>query len=664
MAFFLVGAVSVHNLVNRNIARAHIDEYTTIFLGTKFLSPWTGAPYGVQVGEMTRWFVRLLYPFGVYYMNSRMGGDWEGEVLNPPNTRDAPVREFRSGWTYPGGYYLREKFLDENFDFFMTDGFERDPNVQDYVFALRFAFGLMVILSFSLVMYALCLKVNAVASAMYGLLVLSNSVVYGEFAYFYAETALFLIFNITIFLYLRAETTDNRLSAWLGFWSAAALSTKMMGILIAVPAFLHILVKRARKGQDKAQDYRLELYAFAFVISLAAINFWSKSLFDFINETLANVYNYAGRRSAQDIPLRQFSEIISELGGVFVFLYASIFLWLVSRWRRNLAPVYALGVVAAVVTWSLSNASIWSGRNVATVYIAMSFIVALGAGKILETTVRKFHNSAPFFLRRCSAAAITVFLIATVAIPAVWLPSLDSIFSGEVRAQARCDTIAALGLSEEDIFRLTGRNDVEIFNRIDGPVVPGVDGRTDRSSEWWKKYTDFDCLVVRRRGENKHISNYFAPFTHEMSIRVGNLFFFEPRRMSAAEREEAYRAAWPSIVDRAPAAQSNFDVYVDDNAMTFIKDPCTRTDTQGFFFLRIYPVDKRNVPAGRRDNDLLDWIFEQHGARFNGRCMATVPLPTYDIALARAGQTDGFHTVWEVEITFDGSATSATSPTP
>ena len=57
-AFLLVGAVSVHNLISRNVARVHIDETTTLFLGTRFLSPWDAAPYPVHVGEMNRWLVR------------------------------------------------------------------------------------------------------------------------------------------------------------------------------------------------------------------------------------------------------------------------------------------------------------------------------------------------------------------------------------------------------------------------------------------------------------------------------------------------------------------------------------------------------------------------------------------------------------------------------
>lgn len=701
LAFFLVGAVSVHNLVSRNIARGHVDEYHTLFLGSYFLSPWTDASYGVQVGEMNRWFVRLLYPLGIYYMNTRMGGDWEGETLDVSGLRAPPARNFgyyknvrmdsdwegetadvpslrapparEDGWQYPGGYYLKEKFRGASWNFFESSDFERDSNVQDYVFAMRLAFGLMAILSFSLVIYALCSKANAVASAIYGFLILLNTSVYKEFSFFYSETSLFIVFNLAMFLYLRAETITNRISIFFGFLSAAALGIKLTGVLIAIPAFLHVLVNRKRiSRKDRAQDWRFELYVLTLAISFVGINFWSGSLFDFINESLANVYNYGGRRTDRDIPLRYFSEIFSELGGVFVISCIAVFLWLVSQWRRDLAPVYALGVVIAIIVLSLSNATVWAVRNVLSLYVAMSFIIALGVGKMLEKAADRNPKSDWDFIRICSAATMAIFLIFTAAVPAVWLPSLKDIFFSEVRMETgSCDDIAALGLSAEDAVRLTGREDAVAFPRLGGADGGGAHaGQSGRPSpEWYREYTDFDCLVIDRRGENKHISNYFAPFTHDMRIRVGNFFFYGPHSMSPMERARAYRAAWRSVIDRVPTARSDFDVHIDGNTIIFVKQSCAPEDTDGYFVLRIYPVVERDVPERRRGDPFhgfvfKDFIFEDYGARFDDKCLLQAPLPTWDIARVRAGQTDGFRQIWEVDIPFADGAAAVTNSTP
>ena len=661
LAFFIAGAVFVHNLVSRDIARMHIDETTTLFLGTQFLSPWDAAPYPVHVGEMNRWLVRLLYPLGIYYMNTRMGGDREAEFLSLPGPPGAPNPATYNGWRYPGGYYLKEKFSSEDWNF--AEDFKRDPNVQDYVFAMRFAIGLMAILSFSFLIWMFCLKANAVASAVYGVLVLSNSIVFSQFQWFYTEASLFLIFNLAMLLYLRAETVTYRASVWFGFLSAAALSTKLTGILVAAPVFLHVMLHRLRENRERMRDWRFEIYAITFVLSLAAINFWSKSIFNFVNETLANVYNYSGRRDAEDIPLRYFSETASDIGYPFIILYIGLFFWLVARLRRDLALVYALGVIIAFTVWSLSNATVyvWGARNSAPLYVAMSFIVALGAGNLMELVARKAGNLGKIVSEACSATAVVAFLVTAIAVPNLRLSSLEKLFSDDVReAAARCDDMAVIGLSEEDAVRVGGRSDITVFERLDWPLrSTEEDGRVVR---WYEKYTNFDCLIVKRKGENKHISNYFAPLTHDMSIRMGNLFFFEPRAPSAAEREKMYREAWSRIAASAPAAQSVFDIYVDGNALIYIKQHCAPKDTIGYFFLRVHPVDREGASGGLGPaTKALDFDFERHGARFDGKCMASVPLPTWDIASVRAGQSDGFvGPLWEVEISFSGDAAPPT----
>ena len=666
LAFFVAGAVSVHNIVSRNIARGHVDEWHTLVVGTKYLTPWDGAPYHyeVQVGEMNRWFVRFLYPWGIYYMNTRMGGDWEAESLDLPGPPGAPnYSDTYTGWKYPGGYYLKEKMSDWGWNFFETEGFDRDPNVQDYVFAMRLAFGLIAVLSFSLVIWAFCLKVNAVASAVYGVLILSNSIVFSQFKWFYAETSLFLIFNLAMLLYLRAETVTHRTSALFGFLSAAALSTKLFGILVAAPVFLHVMVHRLRENRESMRDWRFEIYATTFVLSFVYINFWSESVFDFVNQTLANVYNYSGRRNAEDVPLRYFSEIESDFGKLFIILYIGVFFWLLARLRRDLVLVYALGGVIAFTVWSLSNATIyvWGARNSALLYVAMGFIVALGAGDLTELAARKAGNLRKAVSGGCSVTAVFAFLVTAVAVPSLRLPSLERLFSDDVReAAARCDDMAVIGLSEEDAVRLAGRGGISVFERLDWPRrSTEEDGRVVR---WYEKYTNFDCLIVKRRGQNKHISNYFAPLTHDMSIRTGNLFFFEPRALSAVEKEKMYREAWSDIVASAPAAQSVFDIHVDGNALIYVKQHCAPVDTNGVFFLRVDPVDGGGASRGVKPaTESVDFNFERHGAWFDGKCMATVPLPTWDIASVRTGQTDGFATtLWEVEIPFRGGAASPT----
>lgn len=49
---------------------------------------------------------------------------------------------------------------------------------------------------------------------------------------------------------------------------------------------------------------------------------------------------------------------------------------------------------------------------------------------------------------------------------------------------------------------------------------------------------------------------------------------------------------------------------------------------------------RARLPRARRRHgfDNLDFDFEQHGARFETRCVAAVPLPAYDIDRIKTGQ--------------------------
>ena len=75
----------------------------------------------------------------------------------------------------------------------------------------------------------------------------------------------------------------------------------------------------------------------------------------------------------------------------------------------------------------------------------------------------------------------------------------------------------------------------------------------------------------------------------------------------------------------------------------------------GEFFLHLIPADVADLPGHRQQYgfDNLDFDFEQHGERFEGKCLAIVPLPEYGISGIRTGQyvqvDGGFDNVWEAE---------------
>ena len=101
-----------------------------------------------------------------------------------------------------------------------------------------------------------------------------------------------------------------------------------------------------------------------------------------------------------------------------------------------------------------------------------------------------------------------------------------------------------------------------------------------------------------------------------------------------------------------PIAQSHFALYMRDNALTYLKSPCTEGDTNARFFLHITPANPADLPAASRELGFanLDFQFPDHGAYAGDICVATLDLPDYPIDRIRTGQfVSGEGRVWSVE---------------
>ena len=109
------------------------------------------------------------------------------------------------------------------------------------------------------------------------------------------------------------------------------------------------------------------------------------------------------------------------------------------------------------------------------------------------------------------------------------------------------------------------------------------------------------------------------------------------------------------VGDRRPVIRSDWDVYLVENGLVYVKEPCASADTEAKFFLALYPVDGNDLPDRSRPYgfDNLDFDFDERGVIFDGKCMARIPLPEY--AIARIGSSQyvsvegGFHNFWEAE---------------
>ncbi len=126
-------------------------------------------------------------------------------------------------------------------------------------------------------------------------------------------------------------------------------------------------------------------------------------------------------------------------------------------------------------------------------------------------------------------------------------------------------------------------------------------------------------------------------------------------RVNAAfDSAGARQSAWEALASGEPAVRSGFDVYLNENRLVYVREPCARADTEAMFFLHLIPADVVDLPDHRKQYgfDKLDFDFEERGVIFDGKCMAKVPIPEYAISEIRTGQfVPGQGQVWKEEFT-------------
>ena len=142
-----------------------------------------------------------------------------------------------------------------------------------------------------------------------------------------------------------------------------------------------------------------------------------------------------------------------------------------------------------------------------------------------------------------------------------------------------------------------------------------------------------------------------------VNMRIDELTSLTPQNQALfLYRWDDYQKHIDKIIAQAgaPLIRSDFDVYLNDNTLIYVKDNCRLSDTRPLFFLALYPVNESDLPDERRRHgfDNLDFRFHGHRAK---RCIARTSLPDYDITRIYTGQyiqrADGsFEHMWEGEI--------------
>lgn len=107
-----------------------------------------------------------------------------------------------------------------------------------------------------------------------------------------------------------------------------------------------------------------------------------------------------------------------------------------------------------------------------------------------------------------------------------------------------------------------------------------------------------------------------------------------------AVRLQAYRWIDSVAVLGTPVVRSVFNVHLGESDLYYVKDSCTREDTDGNFFLHVFPENPEDLPGHRKQYgfDNSDFSFEWYGVIYNGKCMAIVQQPDHTDARIVTGQ--------------------------
>ena len=122
------------------------------------------------------------------------------------------------------------------------------------------------------------------------------------------------------------------------------------------------------------------------------------------------------------------------------------------------------------------------------------------------------------------------------------------------------------------------------------------------------------------------------------------------------ERKDDLRAVYAATQGRKPDAAGAFNVHRLDGAVALVMEPCAPAFIEkASAVLRATPVDQTDLPhwrEGKREEP-RSFPFVHYGAFFEGKCVASLPLPDYPI--------NDFRLVWSLELLTREAARNAMS---
>jgi hypothetical protein len=587
---FLSSVLVTKNNLQHNITNWHIDEINTMNYGISSL--YSGEVSTLRVGESTRWLARAIYPVGLYYMNSHMGG------VHP---------EVNYGWRYSSGYYIQRHFDNPK-------SIESDPNLQDFTFAMKFVLSTLVILSFLFASYFLCGTYGFIAGISYFVFAISTPLISSMQSIFYTESSLIILFNMVIVLALMKKINTWRFYLYTALILAFAISTKLTGVMFVIPILTIILVKgKSLKG------LRIEAFVVLTILFVALIHVYATSYMEVLDQTMSNIYHFkTGHYKSFPSGIHLIKLIVSSLSPwLFIFPVALVFIWI--KKVTHLPFLLSIAALALIITVALTGTDYFQVRNLTVAIVIMIAIFSIGLAYLIRLS--------PYKPEMILGVSIVAVLLLHTYETTAGLYSVDhELISSYTKGSKSIATIDV----EEGL----------VDNATELESMPETFTMSKEIAKLKAQFSTYECVVIKRVKKNKHYTNYILPQDFTLIARHGNYFVYKNlnKRISSLTNETLLKSA-------------KFDIHLENNMIILYKKECGLKDIKAKFFLHVFPENIEDLPEEKRIYKIDNLDFKpSSNSIFNGSYFIEKDLPKYPIQAIHVGQFDQTGRLWEEKI--------------
>ncbi len=293
--------------------------------------------------------------------------------------------------------------------------------------------------------------------------------------------------------------------------------------------------------------------------------------------------------------------------------------------RRRRMPLAVLGLSGFF--WALPmrhNVADFAHDHEAVYYVGVPLV--LYSLLLLYVHKRWGHGPVVGF----AVAALLAFVVSAFQMYQRWIPD------------ARAAEVQRTVMSELGAIRETTRGKVVLVLES---VEPGWSRQLTHPRHAWRHLAGSVLTYSRDVEAGARAADFIVTPDRVESgalLTPGNerVFLYGPAGID--DLVESYRAAYRQVVSSGdPVARSHFDVYLGDEALAFVREPCVREDVRYWIVMSAVPEDLKDLPGWRRlqyGSDHLVFHSTRAPMLFEEKCMAVFPLPDYPVSRIEARQ--------------------------